>query len=128
MDSPPDAKDSKRITEHLSNERTYLAWLRTSFSLLTLGFATSKFGQFLVELRVKSDRALPSGYPTGSRRFGIGMVVLGTALIAVSTWNYRKTMKQIKQGTFEASTFLVFFVGAMSVSFGLVAIILLLEA
>src|SRR5437868_6577491 len=94
------ASDSKNVSEHLANERTYLAWLRTSFSLLTLGFATSKFGQFLIELRARSDRELPHGYLMGSRRFGLGMVVLGTVLMAVATWNYHKTRKQIEQGVF----------------------------
>ena len=64
----------QNTTEHLANERTYLAWLRTSFAILTLGFATNKFGQFLVELRAKSDQELPVGLLHGSRRFGLGMV------------------------------------------------------
>lgn len=120
--------DSKRVSEHLANERTYLAWLRTSFSLLTLGFATSKFGQFLIELRAKSDHEWPHGYVVGSRRFGLGMVILGTILMAVSTWNYRKTLRQIEQGAFQASTFLITVVGALSIAFGVTAIVLLFQA
>jgi hypothetical protein len=33
-----------RVTEHLSNERTFLAWVRTSISVIVFGFVVAKFG------------------------------------------------------------------------------------
>lgn len=42
QDNPPG--DSTRMRDQLANERTYLAWLRTSIAMLALGLAAAKFG------------------------------------------------------------------------------------
>jgi len=39
-----------RGTEYLANERTFLAWIRTSVSVISLGFVVDRFGLFLREL------------------------------------------------------------------------------
>ena len=116
------------MSEHLANERTYLAWLRTSFALLTLGFATNKFGQFMIELRAKSDQAAPMGILSGSRRFGLGMVILATVLMAFSSWHYQITRKGIESGDYRPSAILIWFVSFLSILFGFTAIALLLHA
>ena len=36
-----------RLREHLANERTFLAWLRTSIALIGFGLAIARFGLFL---------------------------------------------------------------------------------
>jgi uncharacterized membrane protein YidH (DUF202 family) len=41
-----------RQREHQANERTFLAWLRTSIGLIGFGFALSRFGLFLRELQI----------------------------------------------------------------------------
>ena len=117
----------QNFSEHLANERTYLAWLRTSFSLLTLGFATNKFGQFMIELRMKSDHEMPTGLLTGSRRFGLGMVILATILMAFSSWHYQNTRKGIESGDYRASPLLIWFVSVLSFLFGVTAIALMLQ-
>jgi putative membrane protein len=33
-----------RVREHLANERTYLAWLRTSLAMMAFGLGAAKFG------------------------------------------------------------------------------------
>ena len=40
-----------RITDHMANERTYLAWLRTGITVIALGFVVAKFGLIVRELR-----------------------------------------------------------------------------
>ena len=44
-DSPVD-----RQREHQANERTFLAWVRTSIALIGFGFAIARFGIFLRQL------------------------------------------------------------------------------
>jgi amino acid transporter len=39
-----------RQREHQANERTFLAWLRTSIALISFGFAIARFGLFLRQL------------------------------------------------------------------------------
>jgi putative membrane protein len=41
-----------RQREHQANERTFLAWLRTSIALIGFGFAIARFGLFLQELQI----------------------------------------------------------------------------
>ena len=42
--TPRDIPDDKEATEHLANERTFLAWVRTSIAIVSLGFVVAKFG------------------------------------------------------------------------------------
>ena len=125
METPPGT--SQYVSQHLANERTYLAWLRTSFSLLTLGFATNKFGQFLVELHMNSDQEIPPDFLSGSRRFGLVMVIFGTVLMAIASWNYQRTRKGIKAGDYHPASLLIWIVSIMSVLFGITAVVLLLQ-
>ena len=37
------------VSEHLANERTILAWVRTAIAIITLGIALNRFSLFLVE-------------------------------------------------------------------------------
>jgi putative membrane protein len=37
----------ERLREHQANERTFLAWLRTSITLIGFGLAINRFGLFL---------------------------------------------------------------------------------
>jgi len=47
MDSDKDNVDTSRTQQHLANQRTFLAWLRTAVALFGLGFVVSRFGLFL---------------------------------------------------------------------------------
>jgi putative membrane protein len=36
--------EDRKATEQLANERTFLAWVRTSMAVIALGFVIAKFG------------------------------------------------------------------------------------
>ena len=116
----------KNVSEHLANERTFLAWLRTAFSLITLGFAGNRFGQYLIEMRSKAERG-PPHFLRGTERVGLGMVMLGTLLMVLSSLNYERTRREIDSGDYRAHFVLIWTVGILSFVFGLVAIHLLLQ-
>jgi putative membrane protein len=118
----------KNVSNHLANERTYLAWLRTSFALLTLGFATNKFGQFLVTTHLNANQEIPHHLLYGSRRFGLWMVIFSTILMAISSWHYQQTRKAINAGTYRATSTLIWIVAALSILFSLTAVALLLQS
>ena len=39
--------EEKRATEYLANERTFLAWIRTSIAIISLGFVVAKCSLWL---------------------------------------------------------------------------------
>ncbi len=93
---------STHVSEHLANERTYLAYLRTAVSLMSFGIAINRFSMFL-----EQSNAGPSNLPLGSRlvsseRLGIGMVALGMVLLVWAAVHYRLMMRQIERGNFRA--------------------------
>ncbi|WP_345229811.1 DUF202 domain-containing protein [Olivibacter ginsenosidimutans] len=46
-----DNQDRKIIpNDHLANERTFLAWIRTSLTFMGLGFVVVKFSLFIKQL------------------------------------------------------------------------------
>ena|SRR5215469_8838447 len=91
-----------RSTQFLANERTFLAWLRTSLALIGLGFVVSRFGLFLRELGIRTDEsfiARPSIH-SHSSLLGISMVFLGAVLIIYALKSYLETNKAIQRGTY----------------------------
>lgn len=56
-----DNSDNSHSQQHLANQRTFLAWLRTCVALIGLGFVVAKFGLFLFPI---SEGGGPSTYTT----------------------------------------------------------------
>lgn len=93
-DAPP-----PRTNDHLANERTYLAWVRTSVALIGLGFVLARFSLYLHEIMARLDPAAPQrvglSMPLGEILMGIGaMLTLMAAL------RYRTVGRAIQAGTF----------------------------
>jgi putative membrane protein len=91
-----------RSTQFLANQRTFLAWLRTSLALIGLGFVVSRFGLFLRELGIRTKESIiaQSSIHSHSSLIGISMVFLGAALIIYALKNYLETNKAIQRGTY----------------------------
>lgn len=90
--------DDKKASEHLANERTFLAWVRTSVSIMSLGFVVAKFGLWLRELSTRFDAHVPSRGSGTSTPIGIGMVAFGGALALLASQRYHSVNRQIDQG------------------------------
>ena len=88
--------ESARAREHLANERTLLAWSRTSLTLIGLGFVVARFGLFLRELE-----STTSG-PHLSVVIGIALVVAGLTAGVVSVVRFFRVRRQIDAGAFRA--------------------------
>jgi len=70
------------LPEHQANERTFLAWLRTSVAIIAFGFVIERFSLFVKYL------APTSGVNAANPRVGAGLIWLGTILIPVSLWRF----------------------------------------
>lgn len=115
---------------HMANERTFLAWVRTSIGMMTLGFVIERFPMFAKQMAYYISKSSTSsqevidvinfknqfyGYTSV---FGILLISLGT-LIGLSAFiRYLKVEKQINEDTYQSSltldvliTVLVFIVG-----------------
>jgi putative membrane protein len=102
--------EDKQATEFLANERTFLAWIRTSVSIISLGFVIAKFRIWLQDLAgVRSGAAIPSNLGA-SFQIGIGMMALGGLLTILAAWRYHVVNRQIEKGKVTADRGLIIFV------------------
>lgn len=116
----------QRGTEHLAAERTFLAWIRTSISIISLGFVIAKFGVWLREL---SERLNPGGAivrkSSASLPMGVAMMAVGGGLALLALWHYHVVNVSIERGQVRPNRALVLVV-ALAVAFLSVLIILYL--
>jgi putative membrane protein len=92
-----------RAQEHLANERTFLAWVRTTIALISLGFVLARLGPWLNDGATKHilNRASP---------IGIGLVSFGALLTLLAAWRYDAVNRQIEAGLVKTDRGLVWFV------------------
>jgi putative membrane protein len=88
----------ERIREHQANERTFLAWLRTSLALIGFGLAIARFSFLVEELRggaaqQAAERDVGSG-------IGVALIGLGIATIGLAVCQYNRVFRQIERGAY----------------------------
>jgi putative membrane protein len=76
---PPSKKVgiSKKVSDHLANERTFLAWIRTGLATIAIGFVVVRFGL----TTTGNMTVIPSHL---SSFFGICLTVLGVIMMIVA--------------------------------------------
>lgn len=75
--SPVTLHDDKRATEFLANERTFLAWIRTSIAVISLGFVVAKFSVWLRELAMRLAPQMRAPENGASMPIGVSVMALG---------------------------------------------------
>lgn len=113
--------------EYLANERTFLAWVRTSIAVITLGFVVAKFGLWLGELALTSAQF--ARIRTGaSIPVGIGMMLFGGLLVVLAAWRYTVVNRQIECGEVKADRGLIILITLLVLVLSLVMTAYLLVA
>jgi len=87
--------------DHMANTRTLLAWLRTAIALIGLGFVVARFGLFLRELGASASNSPNQSSSGVSALVGVGVVLIGVLLVALSMYRFLDAKKQIDHGRFE---------------------------
>jgi putative membrane protein len=116
-EKPSMVENSNRARDHLANERTFLAWVRTSVAVVVFGFA---IGRFAVAMRQLTAFQGPTPKATGfSVWMGTISILAGVVMVVAGLSRYRKTRRQLDEGKFEPAGFIVDLVTILTVLFGL---------
>ena len=86
----------KNFSDHAANERTFLAWVRTAIAVMAFGFLIERFDLFLqVAAPALAGRTLSVAGEDFARSAGFMLIILGTAMIAISAARFLATAKRI---------------------------------
>ncbi|KAB2397771.1 YidH family protein [Bacillus cereus] len=108
--------DSKYIQQHLANERTYLAWLRTAIAIAGLGFLVAN-----LHLAIRKELSvLNNKIAIG---IGLGSVIAGIGIIIIATLQYLMKRQNINSQTFRAHTTLIVWLSTL-----VIAVILIISS
>jgi putative membrane protein len=114
-------------SDHLANERTFLAWIRTSIALMGFGFVVVKFALFIKQISLVLNKpgmvTAPKGY---SQETGIFLVATGIIMAIYAYIRYRITEKQLLDDAYKPSYLLAGLVTVLILIAGAVLVIFLI--
>jgi len=126
----------------MANERTFLAWIRTSIGIMAFGFVVEKFALFVRQLSyfflssgLQGQQKIPGplseavplsrGY---SSVFGIVLVGLGTLMGVLAFMRYKIVERQIDEDAYRPSVILNVLLAISVFSIGIFLIIYLIHS
>jgi len=110
--------ESTKAREHLANERTLLAWVRTAIALMGLGFVVARFGLFLREIASTGGGPASAAESVYSGPIGIALVAAGLVAVIVSTFRFFRARDQIEKGRFAPEAYPEVIVVAVTLAAG----------
>ncbi|MHB1949335.1 MAG: YidH family protein [Gammaproteobacteria bacterium] len=115
--------------DHMANERTFLAWIRTGVGIMAFGFVVEKFSLFIKELGAYSQNPhiINSHYVVKSYSavLGLTLLILGSVLCLLAFFKYKKIEKQIDEGQFHPTLLLDIMLVISLVLIGILLVIML---
>jgi putative membrane protein len=96
----PTHPTSKHVSDHLANERTFLAWIRTGLATITFGFVVARFGLLLRELDLKNISVSSSLTIHYSSIIGVSLTILGVLVMALALVNFLHIRREIDRDQF----------------------------
>jgi len=119
-DSQPQSNtDPNAARDHLANERTFLAWVRTGVAFVVFGFAIGRFAIAIrqwMQMQGQAHVVLTSGL---SVWLGTVAILAGVLVSMAGLVRYRRTREQIDSGNFQPAGFIIDLVGIVTALFGL---------
>jgi putative membrane protein len=114
------------LSEHLANERTFLAYLRTSVSLMSFGLAINRFSFYLEQFREVGIRKGSVSTLVGTQQLGVAMLILGMALLVWASIYYNQVFHQIEAQDFRPMRSGIFVLTSLLLVAGLIGLVWLL--
>ncbi len=90
---------ANRARDHLANERTFLAWVRTGAAIIVFGFAIGRFSIAIRQLAALQGHGVRTAGL--SVWMGSGTIIAGLLMVVAGLFRYRKTRDRLETGTFE---------------------------
>jgi len=121
-------KKNENVRDHMANERTFLAWIRTSIGIMAFGFVVVKFAFFVREITIEfGERNIvhSKGY---SGIMGIFLVIVGSIITLLSFFRYKQTAKQLNEGTYSHSSILITMITSIIILVSLLLIVYLTKS
>ena len=84
-----------RYTDHSANERTYLAWIRTSIAIMAFGFLIEKFELFVSHLGAITNNVEIHASPF-AEVVGLGLFLVGILIIITATVRFFRYKSSIE--------------------------------
>lgn len=84
-------------SDHLANERTFLAYIRTGLAFVGFGFVISRFAIFLRQYAVIAHQTLPASQ-NASVTFGVVMVFIGVGMAIFGAVRYVSERSALMRG------------------------------
>ncbi len=86
-------RNPNRIRDHLANERTYLAWMRSAIALMG-------FGVLIVRIRILRPPLAPQP-PGNGWKLGLAFAIVGLLSVLLSTQHYFAVRDDIEEDIYE---------------------------
>jgi putative membrane protein len=111
-------KPKASASDHLANERTFLAWIRTSIALMGFGFVVVKFSLFVRQLSLAVGAPANTPAKGFSGVIGLCLVVVGALTALIGYLRYKRIEKQLLNQAFypQSSLLLVLTAGVIGAS------------
>ena len=102
------------VREHLANERTLLAWVRTGVSLISFGLVVERIGAQI-------------GPVGSSGLFGIALAILGSLALVMGTVQFLRSRREITTNNFvpAVAAYMVVVAGALALAGAFIIYVLL---
>ena len=115
-----DNNQQDKPNDHLANERTFLAWIRTSIGIMGFGFIVVKFSMFVRQISLILEEKIPQ--PGHSGLIGVLLVAIGALTAVVAFLKYKKIEKQLRAGQYYNSNP---FISILTVAMVLISVLLI---
>ena len=87
-------------SDHLANERTFLAWIRTSIAIMGFGFVVVKFSLFVKQFSIALEQQIPMQGKGYSAIIGIFLVAVGAVMALLAFIRYKTIERKLLQNTY----------------------------